>query len=57
MRSPFYDLARMTKMTPDEADKMLDDINVKMSYVQNISSMLRNNKGTKEAKAYTRYAD
>lgn len=57
MRSPFYDYARGSRMPPGEADKLLDEINVKMSYVQNISSILRNNKGTKEAKAYTRYAD
>lgn len=33
MRSPFYDYARSSRMPPGEADKLLDEINVKMSYV------------------------
>jgi hypothetical protein len=33
MRSPFVDLARVQRIKPEEADKMLDEINVKMSYV------------------------
>jgi len=33
MRSPFADLARAVKMKPEEGDKLLEEVSVKMSYV------------------------
>ena len=57
MRSPFYEFAKQSQLRPEEADQMFDDIAIKMSYMQSITNLLRNNKATKEERAYTRYAD
>lgn len=57
IRNPFPDLVRAMQLNPQEGDKLLDDLNVKLSYLPGLTNILRDNKSTKEAKAYTRYAD
>jgi hypothetical protein len=57
VRHPFYDLARAEKMEPHKAHELLDEISLKMSYLEGFHSVTQPPQPTPESLAFTRYAD
>lgn len=57
VRSPFYDLAKSYTVSAEEAEKLLEEIAVKQSYLANVEYIVGSPAPTKESVAYTRYAD
>lgn len=56
IRNPFPDLVRSVQLKPEQGDKLFEDLAVKMSYMLT-PNLVRDNKGLKEHRSYTRYAD
>ena len=58
VRSPFYDLARKEHLgNGANAHQLIDDITMKMQFVETLDEILRPPSPTKENIAYKRYAD
>lgn len=58
MRSPFYEFARKEQMqSKEEAEKLMEDIAIKLTYTEGLTDIVKEPKPNKERKAYTRYAD
>jgi len=57
MRSPFYDLAKKEKLDSESASKLLEELALKLNYLEGLDILLQPPVPTKENVAYTRYAD
>lgn len=57
MRSPFYDLAKQEKLDKEAASKLIDEVTLKLNYLEGLDIFLQPPIPTKENVAYTRYAD
>ena len=57
VRSPFYDLAKKEQLSAEQAGQLIDDIALKLTYIEGFEIFLQPAAPTKENVAYTRYAD
>jgi hypothetical protein len=57
VRSPFYDLAKKEQMNAESAGKLVDEVALKLNYIEGLEIFLAPPIATKENVAYTRYAD
>lgn len=57
VHSPFYDLAKKEKLSAEKAGQLVDEVTMKLQYVEGFEIFLQPPVPTKENVAYTRYAD
>jgi hypothetical protein len=57
MRSPFYDLAKAEKLDKEAASQLMDEVTLKLNYLEGLDVLLQPPAPTKENVAFKRYAD
>jgi hypothetical protein len=57
VRSPFYEYAKSKQMNEKDAHELLDDMGMKYNLLDDMEFVLHKDTESKEARAYTRYAD
>lgn len=57
IRSPFFDLAKKEKMSAQAASELVEEVALKLNYIEGLEIFLQPPIPTKENVAYTRYAD
>lgn len=57
VRSPFYDLAKSEKMNAEQAAQLIDEVALKLTYLEGLDLFLQPPQPNRENVAYKRYAD
>lgn len=57
VRTPFYDLARKEQLSSEQVKVLIDDVTMKLNFIEGFEIFLQPAVPTKENVAYTRYAD
>lgn len=57
VRSPFYDLAKKEKMNAAQAAELIDEVTLKLNYIEGLEMFLQPPQPTRENVAFKRYAD
>lgn len=57
VRSPFYDLAKKEKLNAAQAAELIDQVTLKLNYIEGLDIFLQPPQPTRENVALKRYAD
>lgn len=57
VRSPFYDLAKKEKMNAAQAAELIDEVTLKLNYIEGLEMFLQPPQPSRENVAFKRYAD